>query len=478
MSEESKRPGMARFVLPGVLVAGSIGYAFAIHHGFGPRPEVPDSALRWWSPRGFAMQELLGTSWEWLLEERGKGMAMLGAPSLLLLAAVFATTRSALARVTALVASFATLLFLYYALGVGVTQVAWNFFHWRASGTMLAVAAVIGCAIGSPWLAASWLRLGWPARVAWFLPVIALVLVIERNVTGTNDALPFAISPWPAVQVFGFEAIGTTIAAQLAGVALALFGVRAWRKSKRRLSGAVLILAGIATPALAWRAFSLLELLPFRVTQERMIGAAIFCTALIALAAIGVRFDPKRLRARAIHAAVAAGLVGVPLLVGTGWARWDYTRTRDQNARLIIEALEAYYARESVYPDTLCGARRGEACSRRSRSRRSASRSEHRRDRVHVPGLRHQLPARVLGTALGAVRLQSPVRRGRGRGRGDRAGRLRGRRRRGRGRRGSRRRLVVVPVEAAGALVGVADWCLLPRSRPPSSAWSARAGSA
>jgi len=353
LSEESKRPGVARFVLPGVLVAGSVAYAFAIHHGFGPRPEVPDSALRWWSPRGFAMQELIGTSWEWLLEERGKGMVTLGAPSILLLAGVFATTRSALARVTALVASFATLLFLYYALGVGVTQVAWNFFHWRASGTMLAVAAVIGCAIGSPWLAASWLRLGWPARLAWFLPVIALVLVIERNVTGTNDALPFAISPWPAVQVFGFEAIGTTIASQLAGVALALLGVRAWRKSKGRLSGALLILAGIATPALAWRAFSFLELLPFRVTQQRMLGAALFCTVLIVLAGIGVRFDPKRLRTRAIHAAVAAGLVGIPLLIGTGWARWDYTRTRDQNAHRIIEALEIYFARESVYPDAL-----------------------------------------------------------------------------------------------------------------------------
>jgi hypothetical protein len=344
---------MAHLVMPGVLVAASIGYALAIHHGFGPRPEVPDSALRWWSPRGFAMQALIGTSWEWLLEDRGKGMAILGAPSLLLLASVFATTRSALARVTALIATFATLLFLYYALGVGVTQVAWNFFHWRASATMLAVAAVTGSAIGSPLLAASWLRLGWPARLAWILPVIALVLAVERDVTGTNDALPFAISPWPAVQVFGFEAIGTTIAAQLAGVALALFGVRSWRKSKRRFSGALLILAGIATPALAWRAFSLLELLPFRVTQDRMIGAAIFCIVLIVLAAVGARFDPKRLRTRAIHAGVAAGLVGVPLFIGTGWARWDYTRTRDQNARRIIDALATYFARESVYPDEL-----------------------------------------------------------------------------------------------------------------------------
>ena len=124
------------------------------------------------------------------------------------------------------------------------------------------------------WLAASWLRLGWPLRLAWLLPVVLLVLVVERNVTGTNDSLPFAISPWPAVQVFGFEAIGTTLAALFAGTGLALLGVRAWRKSKRRFSGVLALLAGVATPALAWKALSALELLPFRVDQSRMIFAA------------------------------------------------------------------------------------------------------------------------------------------------------------------------------------------------------------
>jgi hypothetical protein len=353
LSEEATRSGAMRFVAPGVLLALALLYMVVIHHGLGPRPEVSDSELRWWSPRGFFTQALLGTSWEWLINQRGKGMLALGAPSLLLLLGVWATTRSALARVTALVAFFATFLFLYYALGSGVTQVAWNFFHWRASGTMLAVAAVIGCAVGSPWLAASWLRLGWPARLAWFVPVVALVLVVERNVTGTNPFLPFAISPWPAVQVFGFEAIGTTVAALLAGVALALVGLRLWRKSKRLAAGALALLAGIATPALTWRALAWLEQLPFRVTEERLIGIAVVCAALVVIAAGGVRLDPRRLRTRALHMAVAAGLVGVPLFVGTAWARWDYSQTRDRHARRVIEALAASYQRDSVYPDDL-----------------------------------------------------------------------------------------------------------------------------
>jgi hypothetical protein len=50
---------------------------------------------------------------------------------------------------------------------------------------------------------------------------------------------------------------------------------------------------------------------------------------------------------------VAAALVGLPLLIGTAWARWDYAKTRDRHAQRIIDALAAHYERESVYPDDL-----------------------------------------------------------------------------------------------------------------------------
>jgi hypothetical protein len=353
VSTDSSRPGAARFAVPGLLLTTSIAWMFLVHHGLGPRPEVPTSELRWWSPRGFWSQALIGSSWEWLIDERPKGIAFFGAPSLLLLFGVWATTRSALMRVAALVTTIATFLFLYYALGSGVTQVAWTFFHWRASGTMLAVATVFGCVLGSPWLAASWLRQSWPVRIALLVPVVLLVLAIERNVTGTNDHLPFAISPWPAVQVFAIEAFGTTVAAQLAGVALALVGLRAWRLSKRMVSGVLALIGGVALPALASRAFAALELLPYRVTEQRMVGAALLCALLVAIAAATTRFDAKRLRQRALHFATAAALVGLPLFVGTAWARFDYSRTRDVAAQKVIDALAKYYEKESVYPDSL-----------------------------------------------------------------------------------------------------------------------------
>lgn len=351
MSDEGTRPGTLRFVVPGVILLSSIAYAVALHHGLGPRPELPDSALRWWSPRGFLIQALVGSSWESLLNDRAKGIAVFGTPSLLLLIALWATTRSALARAAAVTTSLAIVFFLYYALGSGNAQLVWNFFHWRWSGTMLAVATVVGCAIASPWLAASWLRLGWIARLAWFLPITAVVLLIERNVTGTNAYLPFAISPWPAVQVFGLEVIGTTLAAELAGVALALLGLY-WLRRGRRALGLLVLLAGVALPA-GWLALGADGLLPFRVTQGRLIGAAIVCAVLLAIAAIGVRLDPERLRRRAVHAAAAGVLLGLPLFVGEAWARWDYTRTRDVHAQRIIDALHSYYAVETTYPESL-----------------------------------------------------------------------------------------------------------------------------
>lgn len=351
MSGESSRTNVLRFGVPSVLLLLSVGYALLLHHGLGPRPEVPNSALGWWSPRGFLMQALVGSSWESLLNERAKGMAVFGLPSLLLGIAIWATTRSALVRAAAITTTLAIFFFLYYALGSGNSQVVWNFFHWRWSGTMIAVAVVMGCAIASPWLAASWLRLGWLARLAWFLPITAVVLVIERNVTGTNAYLPFAISPWPAVQVFGFEAIGTTLAAELGGVALALLGLY-WLRGGRRALGLLLLLAGVAVPA-GWLALGADGLLPFKVTEGRLLGAAIVCVVMLLIAALGVRLDPARLRRRAIHTAAACLLLGLPLFVGAAWARWDYTRTRDVHAQRIIDALNGYYAAQTTYPDKL-----------------------------------------------------------------------------------------------------------------------------
>ncbi len=45
--------------------------------------------------------------------------------------------------------------------------------------------------------------------------------------------------------------------------------------------------------------------------------------------------------------------MSVPLLAGHALARSDYHTTRDHQAGSIIDALQSYYERESLYPDSL-----------------------------------------------------------------------------------------------------------------------------
>jgi hypothetical protein len=288
-----------------------------------------------------------------MIADRSMGFAFFWTPVVALAGAVWLTTRSALMRTAALCAVLASAMFLFYALGSGITQVAWNLFHWRASGTMLAVAAAVAAMLVSPWLAARWLRLGWPARLAWFLPIGFLVLAIERNVTGTNPRLPFAISPWPVVQVFALETVGTTIAALLAGIALGLFGLARWRERRGVALGLLAILAGVALP-IGWLWLGSRGLLPFHASPSLELGAgAVALAGMVGAAALRWRRGAAVLRRGALAAGTGALLLGVPLLLGEAWARLDYSRTRDVYAQHVIDALQKYYARESLYPETL-----------------------------------------------------------------------------------------------------------------------------
>jgi hypothetical protein len=357
VSEASPAPRRAaRVVVAGVLLVLAVGWAVLIHHGLGPRPDL---ALYWWSPRGFLRRALLGSPLEpWLLERGARAFLLFWLPSLALAGAVWLATRSSLARALALTASIATAVFLFFALGSETAHLAWNLFHWRLSATMLATAAAIGAVLASPWLARSWLRLGWPARLAWFLPVAFVVVAIERGVTGTNPRLPFAISPWPALQVFALEVVGSIVAALLAGVALCAHGLARVRAPRRpgearpRLAlGLLAVALGLALPA-AWLALGGQGVLPFRPEPRSFVIVTGLCALAAAIVALP-NADPWRLRGRARALGAAALLVGVPLLVGEIWSRVDYTRNRDVHAQRVIDALARHYEREQIYPESL-----------------------------------------------------------------------------------------------------------------------------
>ena len=85
------------------------------------------------------------------------------------------------------------------------------------------------------------------------------------------------------------------------------------------------------------------------MSAGRALGSALLCAVLIALAAR--RPPSSALQAR--NLALAALLVGAPVLLGQAWAWLDYERTRERRAREIIDALHTYLEREDLYPDRL-----------------------------------------------------------------------------------------------------------------------------
>lgn len=321
-----------------------LGWTSCVHHGVGPlKPGTED---QWYAPRAFLFEN---ESTAGLLDPPALAFAVLGIPALVLATAVAVASGSAVASAVAVACVLATALFVYYGTRA---PLPWQFFGWRGSAVLCSVALVVGGALVAPRLARSWRALPRWARVVVYLPIALGAIALLRNATGTNEKLPFAISPWPALPVFGLEVGALTCAAVFAGAALGAYGV-AWLRGGARAPGALLCAAGVALPALLLPAGARLGLLPFHPGVGICLVAAVASGALIALAVRrAARGDAtSALSVRAL--ALAALLVGAPVLTGQAWAWLDYQRAREQGARVIIDALKAFYQRESLYPDRL-----------------------------------------------------------------------------------------------------------------------------
>jgi len=323
-------------------------YAFAIHHGIGPVPMGLE--LAWYQPRGFL------TEWSWLgwvFETTGRAMLVLTLPAVALCAAVFLSGRSAVARGLALSSVVATLLFAFY--GEAAIRI-WDFFGWRGSAVLVLISLVVGFALAAPFLAASWLRLGWPLRLSVFIPVFLGVVAFIRNATGTDLSLRFAISPWPAVPVFGIEVGALFIMVWWLGAALGVGGISLARSRESGSAAAPVIVGfilGIGVPVGLLALGSALSLLPFKAGVGTLGFVAIACALAIVLLGVVGAGGPEALRPRCRHLAVGAALIAVPLFTGEVWARWDYYWTREHLAREIIDAMDRYVEKEDLYPDEL-----------------------------------------------------------------------------------------------------------------------------
>jgi hypothetical protein len=305
-----------------------------VHHGIGPvrNPE----RFQWYQPRGFLFQ---WAATGWVTDDVRNAALALGLPALGLAAAVFATVRSALARLVALWGVLFVGLCLYY--GIEAAGI-WRFFHWRSSAVMALLALAVAAAAVSPLLARSWERLGWAARAASYLPVALLAVAFMRNATGTDQSLTFALSPWPVLPVFGLELLASAIALGVACLALAraLLGLRSGARGLAAASAGGIALGGLALGPWAASGAS---------PDWRIPSAALGLAALawVATSVSAASQQPGR------HAALGALLAAAPILVGMALVERDYTFTRDHRARLITDALQRFYEREQAYPDRL-----------------------------------------------------------------------------------------------------------------------------
>jgi hypothetical protein len=335
-----------------MLTALLLAYAVLLHRGIGPIPGNLQS--NWYNPSAFLLGALQGRGLGATVESAGSALALLALPALAAAVGVFFTTRSAVARMLSTASVIAVALFVYY--GVQAPRV-WSFFHWRWSGSMVLFSLCLGAALTAPLLAESWQRRSWLSRLILYLPLFAAVVVFERNVTGTDDQLIFAISPWPAVQVFGLEVFASAIALLLIGVAIGLWLVS---RGLERTPGdlvALWLAAAVFAPAIPAGALwlgSRYGLVPFRAGPVLLATtAAIALLTLLLAAKLGVGRGSDRLARRARVWALGGLLLGLPLLVGQSLTRLDYTTTRDSRAQSIIDALERHYQKESIYPENL-----------------------------------------------------------------------------------------------------------------------------
>lgn len=344
---ESAGSGFGRAALGWALLAVLLGYTAFIHYGAGPVKSGFED--EWFSPQAFLLRHELTQE---IFESAPQAFALTLVPALMLCCAVFLTLRSGLARAIALTAVAAVVLFVFYGV---VAPFPWEFFGWRGSATLLLTAATVGFAGAAPFLAGTWLRQSWPVRVALYLPFVAFIVVFLRNATGTDPSLPFSISPWPAVPVFGLEVGALFVALWLLGTGI---GVAAIARGRDREAGARRLIAGglllaVAAPVLLLLLGSALGTLPFSADGATLVSVVVLCALTIGVIAITSRRDSSALSARAQRLLVGAALVGVPLVSGQAWAYLDYYVTREVRAREIIDALEAYLERETLYPDTL-----------------------------------------------------------------------------------------------------------------------------
>jgi hypothetical protein len=303
-------------------------------------PVPRGSAGAWWHPRGF-LTELDAVSV--LAETPFLAVVCLSLPAALLTLGVCLTNRSAWARALAVASTATVALFAFYAF-VGMR--VWEFFSWRGTLVLVATGMAVGLALTSALLAESWLRRHRALQLLLYLPLLLGVVAVMRHSTGTNETMAFNLSPWPALPVMGFDLAVYTIGGVQLGLAAGLVG-QSLRGREPRLA------------AMLWLVAALLPIAWLLARHPSPGSTALIALAGVTLVGVGLcatpfrRTSPQILRRRALHIAVGACLVLLPVIAGQSLAAGDYAHSRFVRAQALIDQLAAYYEQDGVYPDEL-----------------------------------------------------------------------------------------------------------------------------
>ncbi len=321
-----------------LLVLVAVVYLIGVHHGLGP--DLSRNGERWWMPNGF----LTGVAPDTL----GVALGLFGGIALALAWAVFRTTGSAVLRWLAI--AHVVGVGLVVTFGTGST-LAWTFFHWRWTVCLLLLALGVGAALTAPLLAGAWSRLpGW-AKALTYGPLFLGVVAFERNVTGTNPTLPFAISPWPTVQIFGLEVACSWLAATWLGGGAGLALLAGGTRSPGRWAAAGILAIGLP---MSWLLLgSRFALLPFRAGGLTAATAMVASLLLLGALALSLRRGADVAAARARPVVLGGLLAALPLVLGQALTLVDYQSTREEAAPAVLDALQRYLDREGTYPDEL-----------------------------------------------------------------------------------------------------------------------------
>ena len=324
-----------------LIAALSVFYYFFF--GAGPSPSEYVEDLPWWRPWGTALHwpPLMG-----LAEMARAGFPrawvpiLLGcAPPLALALLGWRVLRSALGRALLVFLCAMMCVFVYY--GLRAEQV-WRFFEWRFAAVSASFCAVVVAIAFAPQLFEQARRLSRPLAWALALAAGAVIFLLSTEVTGTSSSMPFNISPWPIVTLFGFLLAGAQIAALVAAT-----GAASWVRTRvaGRATGA---LGGVAAAALVaaaagWFIFSTAG------------GRVVLVLLALVFAAAGAlrRGEPETAAARGGRSFAAGALILVAILGSAQIAASLQRRARDVTALIVLDALEAYKKDNSTYPDKL-----------------------------------------------------------------------------------------------------------------------------